>query len=163
MFYEPTIAESLPAPIASGALAFHAVESNMPWQVVTLSERHDVRCLIGADDYDWLSRWRWNFGWHAKTKWKFYAKRNDGPARDTIYMHREILIRATPGAGAEFFAAHHAHHGNGQSLDNRKANLAWTTPAVNSSIRVKRGEVPTLEEIIAGLMAGQAAQAQVPY
>jgi hypothetical protein len=160
----PSAIEAI-API--GALDFHAVNDGiLPWRIVTLSERHDIRCLIDAEDWEWLSAWQWNYGWHAKTKWKFYAKRNEGAARSTVYMHREILKRATVGGDEEFFAAHHAHHGNGQSLDNRKANLSWLIPEQNSAIRVKRADIPTLDEIVAGLMKDYRPRltlAQVPF
>jgi hypothetical protein len=36
-----------------------------------LSERSGVYVIVDAEDYDWLSAWRWNIGWHAKTKWKY--------------------------------------------------------------------------------------------
>lgn len=122
-----------------------------PWRRIMLSERTGgVYVLVDAEDYDWLSAWRWNVGWHAKTKWKFYAKRNVGVARLTVYMHREILMRAT-GCTHEFAAAHHGHHRNGQSLDDRKANLEWLPPKENCAIRVRRHEAPTLDEIEAGL------------
>jgi len=39
-----------------------------------------------------------------------------------------------------------------QSLDDRRANLAWLPPKENAAIRVKRGEAPTLHEIEARLM-----------
>lgn len=129
-----------------------------------LSERRDVYCLVDAADYDWLSQWRWNIGWHAKTRWKFYAKRNTGRARLTVYMHREILLRHT-GATSDFAAAHHGHHINGQSLDNRwSANLAWLAPEQNAAIKVRRHEIPALDDIEARLAreAGLAL-ADVPF
>lgn len=139
------------------------VALTLPWRRVVLSERRDVYCLVDAQDYDWLSQWRWNIGWHAKTKWKFYAKRNVGAARLTIYMAREILIRAT-GCTAEYAAEHHGHHISGQSLDNRRANLAWLKPEQNSAIRVRRHEIPTLDEIEARLVAEAGLEiAEVPF
>lgn len=117
---------------------------------IILCPRRDIWCLIDADDYPHWSAWRWNIGWHAKTKWKFYAKRNIGAPRSTVYLHREVLIRAS-GADPEFIAAHHAHHLNGQSLDCRRANLAWRTPSVNAAIRVTRRAVPSLQAIVARL------------
>jgi hypothetical protein len=128
---------------------------------ITLCARRDIWVLVDADDWPWLCRHRWNIGWHAKTKWKLYAKRNEGPARSTIYLHREVLIRAS-GCEADFAAAHHGHHLNGQSLDCRQANLGWRTPAANSAIRVKRIGTPSLEAIVAAL-ARQAGAAEVPY
>lgn len=128
---------------------------------ITLHATRDVWCLIDADDWPWISAHRWNIGWHAKTKWKLYAKRNEGAARSTIYLHREVLI-AESGCDAEFAAAHHGHHLNGQSLDCRGANLSWKTPAANSAIRVRRDGVPSLEAIVARL-AREAGEAEVPY
>jgi hypothetical protein len=120
---------------------------------IWLRERDGVWCLVDADDAAWLNEWRWNVGWHAKTRWKFYAKRNVGPERSTLYMHREILARAA----ADYDLAAHGHHLNGQSLDNRRVNLAWTAPEVNSSIRVVRGSAPSLDDIVAQLAAEAGA------
>lgn len=127
------------------------VSLTIPWRRIWLSEKREVYCLVDAVDYEWLMTWRWNIGWHAKTKWKFYAKRNVGAARLTVYMAREILMRAT-GCTSDYAACHVGHHINAQSLDNRRDNLGWTTKEENSSIRVKRGEAPTLESIEARLM-----------
>lgn len=133
------------------------------WRRITLSERSGVYCLVDAEDYDWLSEYRWNIGWHAKTKWKFYAKRNVGPARLTVYMHREILMRVT-GCSYEFACAHHGHHRNGQSLDDRRSNLEWLLPEQNSAIRVARGLMPTLDEIEARLASETGLTLQdVPF
>jgi hypothetical protein len=120
---------------------------------IWLRERDGVWCLIDAEDAAWLNEHRWNIGWHAKTRWKFYAKRNTGSERSTVYMHREILARA-----AGFDLAAHGHHLNGQSLDNRRVNLAWTAPSVNSAIRVARGSAPSLDAIVAELALQAGAQ-----
>lgn len=133
------------------------------WRRIVLSERSGVYCLVDAEDYGWLSAWCWNVGWHSKTKWKFYAKRNTGVARLTVYMHREILIRKT-GCNIDFAAAHHGHHVNGQSLDNRRVNLGWLKPKENSAIHLRRGQAPTLDEIEARLAAETGLQmAEVPF
>lgn len=117
---------------------------------------------MSAHRYEVLAAWNWNRGWHAKTKWKIYAKRNEGIARSTIYMHRVILFAMT-GCDVAFGAAHHGHHKNGQSLDNRDENLEWLTPKANAAIRLKRGDAPSLEEIIAALAAEASAAPAMPY
>lgn len=117
---------------------------------ITLCGRRDIWVLVDADDYGWLSAHNWNVGWHAKTKWKFYAKRNIGVARSTVYLHREVLLRADS-VDPDFAAAHHGHHFNSQSLDCRKANLGWRTPSVNAALKVRRDGVPSLESIVARL------------
>ena len=126
--------------------------SRTPWRRLELSSRRDIWCLVDADDYDWLIATGWNYGWHRNTPWKFYAKRNVGAARSTVYMHREILIRALPDQ-AELAATHHGDHKNGQSLDNRRANLRWLTPEANRASRIARAAVPSLEAIVARLVA----------
>jgi len=40
------------------------------WRHVVLSERTGVYCLVDDEDYEWISKFRWNIGWHARTKWK---------------------------------------------------------------------------------------------
>ncbi len=82
------------------------------WRRIELSARRDVWCLVDADDYAWLMATPWNWGWHNKTPWKFYAKRNVGKARSTVYMAREIMIRADPRT-PEFQSTHVVDHVNG--------------------------------------------------
>ena len=77
------------------ALAF-AWNPAWPFRRLMLSETRGIWCLIDADDWWWISERRWNWGWHANTPWKHYAKRNIGAARSTVYLHREILIRHDP-------------------------------------------------------------------
>jgi hypothetical protein len=126
-----------------------------------LSERHDIWCLVDAVDYDWLLERTWNYGWHRTTPWKYYAKRNIGPARSTVYMHREILLRALPDQ-AELAATHHGDHVNGQSLDNRRDNLRWLTPLENRRHQVGRDLVPSLETIVRKLLANPVLE-EVPF
>jgi hypothetical protein len=131
--------------------------SATPFRRLTLSTRHDVWCLVDADDWPWIIHTNWNFGWHAKTRWKYYAKRNVGTARSTVYLHREILRRAYPEVDP---AELHGDHINGQSLDNRKVNLRYLTPEDNARSRCRREHVPSLDAIVAALLRSPRVQAQ---
>jgi hypothetical protein len=133
--------------------------SATPWRRVLLSSKRDVWCLVDADDYAWIMANNWNIGWHARTPWKFYAKRNIGPARSTVYLHREIMLRAQPPASLTL----HVDHINGQSLDDRKDNLRWVTPVENRRNSIKRSLIPTLERIVAELAGGLPAGEEVPF
>jgi hypothetical protein len=129
--------------------------SATPWRRVTLSVRHDIWCLVDADDYDWIILKNWNWGWHTKTPHKYYAKRNIGPARSTVYLHREIMARVCdpPAPGL------HVDHRNGQSLDNRKANLRWVTPRENIANRFGQALIPPLDRLVAAMVADLAPAA----
>lgn len=129
--------------------------SPTPWRRLQL--QGDEWTLVDAADYAWLIEHGWNYGSHYKTPWKLYAKRNVGVERSTIYMHREVLTRADP-RGIEFEAEHHGDHANGQTLDNRRDNLRWMTPQQNRLHRIPRAEIPTLDQIVAELVAGLPAE-----
>lgn len=80
-----------------------------------------------------------------------------GTARDTVRMHREILIRTDP-RPADELAALHGDHRNGQTLDNRRANLRWLPPADNRANVHVREQIPSLELIVRRLLNTPAAR-----
>jgi hypothetical protein len=130
---------------------------------IELSERLGLWCLVDADDYDWLIANRWNAGYWANTPHKRYAKRNVGAARSTVYLHREVMIRADPRTEV-FQSTHVVDHVNGQPLDDRKANLRWATEAENRANRIPWRDVPSLDQIVAQLLRDAAAAPDaLPY
>lgn len=133
-----------------------------PWQRIILSEKHDVWCLVDAIDYGWLVENNWNVSWGGRTRWQLYAKRNIGPARATVRMHREIMMRAEP-RPIEEAAALHVDHINGQTLDNRRANLRWATQLENRANHRPRERIPSLELIVMSLMHRTPAPEPVPF
>jgi len=138
--------------------------SGTPWRAIVLSYRKDIWTLVDAVDYGWLVEHAWNEWWSGRARWQLYAKRNTGTARDTVRMHREILIRADPRPLAELIALH-GDHRNGQTLDNRRGNLRWLTPLENRADGHIREKIPSLELIVRQLMNTPAAREleQVPF
>lgn len=137
--------------------------TSTPWRRIWLSSREPIWTLVDAVDFDWLSANVWNI-WHAGNgrgdSWMKYAKRNVGRERSTVRMHREIMIAADPGRDDAFLAAHFVDHVNGQTLDNRRANLRWATKRENIANRRARGTAPSLEAIVREIMAEALAAAR---
>lgn len=122
-----------------------------PWRAIVLSEKHVAWTLVDAIDYPWLIRHKWNLSWGATSRWRLYAKRNVGPDRATVRMHRAILMVADPLPIEEAIELH-GDHGNGQTLDNRRANLCWATPIENRANTRSREQIPSLELIVMQLL-----------
>src|SRR6266478_6834271 len=136
-----------------------------PWRRIMLSARENIWTLVDADDYAWLSQNIWNVAWGSRTPWQKYAKRNVGPDRATLRMHREIMVKADPRDDA-FMAAHPVDHGNGQTLDNRRDNLAWISKAQNAANRHSRASILSLDSIVLQLLAELGPRpeiAEVPF
>jgi hypothetical protein len=87
--------------------------------------------LVDAEDYEWLSQWKWCAQKHFKT---FYAmrkeKRLDGK-RTTVKMHRAIM-------GLQCGDTIQVDHHNCNGLDNRRCNIRFATSQENSRNRSVR-------------------------
>jgi HNH endonuclease len=79
------------------------------------------KALIDADDYEWLSKWKWTAVITGQNIKRIYAYRREWPSRRAIYLHRAIL-GASQGD---------IDHINGDTLDNRRSNLRFATRSQN--------------------------------
>lgn len=131
----------------------------LPYRRLWLNMPRGIWCLVDLDDYEWIIANNWNVGWHRFTRWKHYAKRNVGAERSTVYLHREILSRVE----APPSDAHVGDHVNGQSLDDRKANLRWLTRLENNRNARSRENIPTLDHIVARLLAAHVPAREIPF
>ena len=138
--------------------------AHTPWRRIILSDRDDVWCLVDAADYGWLVENNWNISWGSRTRWQLYAKRNVGVSRATVRMHREIMLRAEPRDDA---AALHVDHINGCTLDNRRENLRWATPAENRANTRRDGQRLSVEFVLYRLLQAfrsqERAGQEVPF
>lgn len=132
-----------------------------PLRLIVLNYREDICCLVNAKHYSWLIEWSWNEWWSGRARWQLYAKRNTGPDRATVRMHREIMMRVDP-LPADEAAKLHVDHINGQTLDNREENLRWATPEENRRNTHARERIPSLEFII-GRLLPVAVPADIPF
>jgi len=102
---------------------------SLPEGVSLIALGHWRYAIVDTEDLRRLSRFRWCASNKSKksSKPKFYAQRKDGDK--IIYMHREVL---------SMDGSIELDHINGNTLDNRKANLRVCTSRQNSRNSRKR-------------------------
>lgn len=114
---------------------------------IYLDNKGEIFCVVDADDYEWLSKYRWA-AIRSRSRWKVYAARStrlsgrEGP-QTRIYMHKEILERAgiKPPTPAHVIG----DHKDGDSLNNRKRNLEWETRSGNArNLYGRKTKQPTM-------------------
>jgi hypothetical protein len=122
-----TIPNRLEFFLAGPVLLYRRLRYGYAFRKITLTKGKYAK--VDPDDYYRLSEYKWRI---SKDYGKFYAirtgRKQDGKGRKVIRMHREVA--KTPD-GLE------CDHINGDSLDNRKANLRSATRLQNSWNRSK--------------------------
>jgi len=107
---------------------------------IYLDKHCDTFCMVDHEDYDFLIRWTWGFTWD-RTRTKKYAtrmtrRRKEGNKQIKVYMHKVILERSGKKQPTENH--HMGDHEDGDSLNNRRANLSYATPSMNRRTARKR-------------------------
>lgn len=86
--------------------------------------------LVDLQDVQHLSTWRWSE--HFNEHGNLYVSRLQGAwpgKRQRFFMHRIVMLRVGPPPSPEH---RYVDHKNGDTLDNRRANLRWATPSMNA-------------------------------
>jgi hypothetical protein len=87
----------------------------------TLELNRGFVTLLDDEDFERFNRWRWCAARSRAGKPHMYAQR-DGGRPGTLYLHR-LILDAPRGMQVD--------HINGNTLDNRRANLRLVTPSQN--------------------------------
>lgn len=105
-------------------------------EYLTISLSQGQSAIVDRDDFEILSKTNWYAHWSPSSK-SFYAVRKsprNGGQGKMVWMHREIM-------GLAFGDILLVDHINGDSLDNRKANLRFANKAENGRNRKPTGKV----------------------
>ena len=98
--------------------------SDPSYRIIPLTKNQNT--LVDTEDYERVNQWNWVAHWATSTK-TFYAQREGDSGN--VFMHRFIM---NPPEGQQI------DHIDGNTLDNRKANLRLCTHAENTKNKKKR-------------------------
>lgn len=88
----------------------------------------DQVAFVDDEDYETLTRHRWRAQYNSGAG-SFYAGRNTSKDKKKLYMHR-VIMNAPLGVQVD--------HINGNTLDNRRANLRFASKSENGRNRGKQ-------------------------
>lgn len=135
----------------------------VPFRLLPIGRRAEMATLIDEEDALWAAAKGWNPITHTWTPDAVYARRNVGKARVTIYLHQAIMLRRDPPLSLEFMRAHVIDHINGQTLDNRLANLRWVSRRINRLNCRGLRPIPPIEMLVAQLLGLMPPDTEVPF
>lgn len=93
---------------------------------------YEIEVLVSPEDYEFAaSRGNWFVTHGARDDGKRYAVRSEKGV--LVFLHKVVLLRSGLAQPAPLYSI--GDHRNGDSLDNRRGNLRWATPAMNSRNR----------------------------
>jgi hypothetical protein len=105
-------------------------------RTITVGAKAQYVTIVSDEDYEYLAQFKWTFAVsHAKDRNNnVYVRRcirRDGRKFD-LFMHHVVLDRMGEARPEPDWTADHR---NTDSLDNRRGNLRWASPALQAANR----------------------------
>lgn len=106
----------------------------MPYRPIWLDPAEGLFAIVDVDDYAWAMQWLWLPKPNSRGK-KFYAYRKQriGVVSASVWLHKEVLLRADPAGRTRRRKI--GDHKDGESLNCRRRNLHWATILENNRNR----------------------------
>lgn len=98
---------------------------------IWLDDRAELFCVVDVQDYDFAMQWKWKAikSKGRKVKWYAYRTTRDKERHVAVFLHKLICLRANglPPSTDHLIGDHQ----DGDSLNNRRVNLEWSTRSQN--------------------------------